>query len=135
MSKETKSCPFCGEEVLAIAKKCRYCEEYFDPADRPRSAPDAVERMLVPSGRPASAIAAGYMGLLALFPAVGLVFGILGIVFGIIALKTISRDRALSGKGRAWFGIICGGLMALLWGLALVGLLIELLTRNKPHYG
>jgi len=25
-----KQCPYCGEEVLAIAKKCKHCNEWFD---------------------------------------------------------------------------------------------------------
>ena len=27
---ETKTCPYCGETILAIAKKCRYCGEWID---------------------------------------------------------------------------------------------------------
>jgi len=27
---ETKKCPFCGEEILAVAKKCKHCGEWID---------------------------------------------------------------------------------------------------------
>ena len=30
MEQETKRCPFCGEEILAIAKKCKHCKEWLD---------------------------------------------------------------------------------------------------------
>ena len=27
---ETKKCPYCGEEIMASAKKCRHCDEWLD---------------------------------------------------------------------------------------------------------
>lgn len=30
MEQETKRCPYCGEEILAVAKKCKHCGEWQD---------------------------------------------------------------------------------------------------------
>ena len=30
MEQETKRCPYCGEEILAVAKKCKHCGEWLD---------------------------------------------------------------------------------------------------------
>ena len=27
---ETKRCPYCGEEILAVAKKCKFCKEWIE---------------------------------------------------------------------------------------------------------
>lgn len=27
---ETKQCPYCGEEILVVAKKCKHCGEFLD---------------------------------------------------------------------------------------------------------
>lgn len=112
MDQPTRPCPLCGEDILIAARKCRHCGEYLDPALR-RPKHDAVERMLVPVGRPASAIVAGYLGLLSLFPIIGLPAAVAAVVVGLKALRTIRADASLSGNGRAWFGIIAGGLLLL----------------------
>jgi len=30
MEEQTKKCPYCGKEILAVAKKCKYCGEWLD---------------------------------------------------------------------------------------------------------
>jgi hypothetical protein len=72
--------------------------------------------MVLPVGRPFSAIAAGYFGLVSLIPPCS----IAAIICGMIALKTLNANPELHGRGRAIFGIIMGVLFTLLYG----GLLI-----------
>lgn len=33
MENEIKQCPYCGEEILAIAKKCKFCGEFLEEAE------------------------------------------------------------------------------------------------------
>jgi hypothetical protein len=119
-SDSKKSCPYCGEQIRATATKCRFCNEKLvddddddDDQPRQRKSPDTVDRMLMPVGRPISAIAAGYCGLFSLFPFCGIPFAIAGIICGLVALNAMKRDPELSGGGRAWFGIVAGALSLL----------------------
>lgn len=42
MDTKHKRCPYCGEEILAVAKKCRYCGEWLD-ADTEKSMTQKVD--------------------------------------------------------------------------------------------
>jgi hypothetical protein len=124
---ERKSCPACGESIAAVAKKCRFCGEIFDEELRRASMPqpDGIERMLVPVGRPISAIASGYLALFGILPVIGLPFSIGALVTGIVALKAIKKNPQLSGSVRAWFGIIVGGLTTAIWLALVVAILMD----------
>ena len=39
---ETKKCPYCGEEILAVAKKCKHCREWLDGSHKSYSKPVVV---------------------------------------------------------------------------------------------
>ena len=66
-----------------------------------------------PELRAAAQDAAGYLGLFAFFPLIGLLAAVGAIVLGMVALRSIRADPSLSGNGRAWFGVITGGLLIL----------------------
>ena len=42
--KQTKDCPFCGEEILASARKCKHCGEFLDGSAPP--APSAPQKQI-----------------------------------------------------------------------------------------
>lgn len=53
---QTRSCPFCGEAIQAVAKKCKHCGEFLDGRPPARGGPAAAPRS---RARVPSAIAKG----------------------------------------------------------------------------
>jgi hypothetical protein len=78
--------------------------------------PDPALRWIVPVGRSGWAIAAGYLGLLAVLvlPAP------LAVVSGFVAVWDIQSHPGRLGMGRAVFGIVMGGLFSLFFFLPLL---------------
>lgn len=83
--------------------------QYYAPVPSDDIAQNAGIRMLIPVGRSAWAIWAGYLGLfsLAIVPAP------FAIVVSILAIRDIRRHPDRHGMGRAIFGLVMGILVIL----------------------
>lgn len=132
---QTKPCPICGEQIAAVARKCRFCGEYLDPSARPKpqSQHSDLDRLVMPVDVEPSALAAGYLGLFSFIPFLGLPLGIAAIVLGRKALRVLNEtsDTRLSGRGRAILGITLGGLTTLFNGAGLLMALVSALFGKR----
>lgn len=73
------------------------------------------------------ALIAYYLGILSGLPLIGFPLGIAAFVLGIMGLRDRKRNPAIKGSVHAGIGIGCGGLFTLLWGLAIVGIVIAMI--------
>ena len=93
------------------------------PVNRPPGlGDDAAIRLLLPVGRSAWAIAAGYLGLISVL----CIPSPFALIAGILAIREMRRNPKKHGMGRAIFGIVMGGigtvaLLAMLGALVVQG--------------
>lgn len=116
MPTEMKDCPICGESILAVARKCRYCGEYLDAKAKPGPPPKL-----------GLAKVAGSCALLSLFPCLGIPFGIAAAICGGLAFRTLKANPHMEGKVDAWQGVLIGG------GSALVQLAVLAASLIAAH--
>jgi hypothetical protein len=85
---------------------------------------------LIPYKNP-QALIAYYLGVFSLFPIIGLFLAIPAFVLGILGLRARKRNPAIKGSVHAWIGIVMGGLMTLVWGAAVVFIIIGIVAVNS----
>lgn len=127
-------CPYCGRQTMiddqyaGQSGPCADCGQIIIvPAGSGESfGDDASMRALIPVGRPLSAIAAGYLGLIsvAIWP-----LGPIALICGIIGYRKIKSDPHQHGMGRVWTGFILGGLSTLVLLFGIVALAVNLIDK------
>jgi hypothetical protein len=76
-----------------------------------------------------SALIAYYLGLFSLFPVLGFFLAVPAFVLGIMGLKKRRANPAVKGSIHAWIGIIMGGMFTLIWGFAIVSLILVMIAQ------
>lgn len=109
-------CKNCGNKLDEKAVICPKCGVSVQTKEALLDGDNAAMRMLLPVGRSGLAIAAGYVGLLSPVPFVG----IIAILLGVFALRDIKAHPEKHGAGRAWFGIIMGGVFSLYYFILMI---------------
>jgi hypothetical protein len=108
-------CYKCGDENVDDASFCKKCGTAISPAavstQTQPAAPSPQQRtpgmdLLLPMRVSGLAFVAGYLGLASVL----VIPAPLAILFGILALGDVERNPEKTGKGRAIFALIMGGL-------------------------
>lgn len=79
VSRPTIHCPYCGEEILAVARKCRYCNEWLRPDEK-------TEKSMTGGGTDHSSLSRRRKTVL------GLIIGVLALVaLSLVALLVYNK--------------------------------------------
>lgn len=84
---------------------------------------------IIPYKNP-KALTAYYLGILSGLPLIGLPLGIIAFVLGIMGLRDRQKNPAIKGSLHAGVGIGCGGIFTLLWGFAIVAIIVAVVSEQ-----
>lgn len=46
MTEEVKNCPYCGKEILSVAKKCKYCGQWLSGDGKPQTVSINIQNVI-----------------------------------------------------------------------------------------
>lgn len=84
---------------------------------------------IIPYKNPA-ALAAYYLGIVGLFPIIGIFASIPAFVLGIIGLRRRKANPAIKGSVHAWIGIVLGGVATLANLACITGMIVVGVTEG-----
>ena len=119
---QTKPCPFCGEQIMTGAKKCKHCGEFLNP--------DNSDPVKEPFLQGKNSLNAQQIDQSELSEKSRIIYIILDAHFGILGLHNM------------YAGLIARGILQLLLTCTIAGLIItipwsllELFLQTKDSYG
>jgi hypothetical protein len=113
-------CPKCGDDPQANPYQAPSSATAAKAADN--DADDPTEGM-IPYKNP-KALISYYLGIFSCIPFFGLFLAIPALALGILGLRDNNRNPAIKGRIHAGIGIGCGAFCMLLWGGAIIFLVI-----------
>jgi hypothetical protein len=119
MAENTKACPMCGEEILAVAVKCKHCGSMLNAG--PSSAGPGFEGVTRAEGRPLDYSQVPWYRSNACALACALVFGpglLLIAATGPIYYQRRGQVRTYSKVGRGL--VLCWGLLSTFWFVSFI---------------
>lgn len=131
-------CSACQAEIPNYSNACPNCGD--KPQANPYQAPAASTTAKAPNQNEGDAtggiipyknpkaLIAYYLGIFSGFPLIGFFLAIPALVLGIMGLRDRNRNPAIKGSIHAGIGIGCGAFFMLLWGAAIVIMIINLVT-------
>jgi hypothetical protein len=119
-------CTQCGSEIPDQAAFCSSCgQSQWAGDNHGPSRSEQSLKWLVPINVSPYAVVSCYSGLFGFLFCILVVPSLLAIVMGVLALSDLKKNPHLSGKGRAWFGLVTGSLSLVIaliilisWGLS-----------------
>jgi len=132
-------CPACQIALPSASKFCPQCganltgSPYASPAaELPASAAadDPNYGGVIPYKNP-KALISYYLGLFSLLPIIGFFLGAAALILGIMGLRDRSKRPEIKGHVHAGIGIGCGALTTLIWGFAIVSMILTLALNTQ----
>jgi len=119
-------CQICGSPGVAGASHCAICGGALaaEPLEATLVRESDATGGLIPYKNP-RALLAYYLGIVAMFPLIGLPFGIAAYILGRKGLREAQAHPEVRGTVHAWIGVLLGGGSAMVWTLVLLLILVS----------
>jgi len=124
------NCWKCGAENPAQIPICGRCGADLNLVSAQAVVEGDVTGGIIPYKNP-KALIAYYLGILSGLPLIGLPLGIAAFILGILGLRDRRKNPVIKGSIHAGIGIGCGCLFSLLWGLAIVGIIVAIVSEQR----